>query len=1000
MLSEVSDYTSCQSAVKSFGSVIVHDVMDIDDDDDDDDSDDLVIIDEVSKSKKEKTIETIHQAVEQLDNVDIPCGIEAPVTLLPESDLDSKKKNTSESNSLHDTQSDATNSHVTTSSQTSRSLESNYSRIYGLASNPYKPPASTNFESATKAASICNSYSMNQVHMDNIDIPGRTEVRFTLFSESGIGLKSTFESSTRYNTQSEATNSNPSKPPTSNNFVNATKVASACNSSSVNRTQLNDTQSQASNSSSTTSSRSSQSLERDNLKNQGSTVGASNLQNKIDNTYQSTRIHLFPPSPLFYQATPNKRKSTAPNSSTSANFESGKKARLDHVDIPCVVEAPFTSFSESNLGSRQSTFASCTRYDTQSKATKSHSTTSYQASRSLEHDNSNNQGFTTGGSNLQSNSTTFLSSRPLYYQARPNPPTSANFESAKKARLDNVNIPRVVEEPVTLLPESILSSRQSTFESSTQYGTQSKTTSSHLTTSSQPSRSLERNNSKNQGSTMGGSSLQNKIDITYYSTRINLSSPPPLVHQAIPNKRKFIAQNPSTSSNFESAKKARLDNVNISREIEAPFTSFPESNLSSRKSTIESSTRHGTKSKAANSYLMASSQPSRLSEPAHSKTPGSTMGSPTLQIEMDNDDHSFGIGLSASQLYSRAALSKEKSAAPQRAQSSNSKTFSNPFHAPTQSVRFGSKNHGLFRNPEAMEPPTSTNFQRAKKSPNICTLSSMNQEPFTMFSSYMELPSPPLFPQTVSCKKKTTSGKKATCNSSKESHATSSSKPSRSLGSGLSSPLLLTQAVPSKKTSEAASSKKKSEAATSKKKSDPPKKLLQGTGLSSPLLLTQGATGKKKSEASSSKKKSQAATSKKKPDPPKKLLQATGLSCPLLLTQGATSKKSEASSSKKKSQAASSKKKSASPKKLQASKSSTAPNSKSCKQIAGITGSSQLSRSLVLCNSSAIESSSLVLGNSSAIESSSLVLGNSSATESSSVDAPNCLLLEYKWQVL
>lgn len=100
---------------------------------------------------------------EQLDNVDIPCGIEAPVTLLPESDLDSGKKNTFESNSLHDTQSDATNSHVTTSSQTSRSLESNYSRIHGLASNPYKPLASTNFESATKAASICNSFSMNQV---------------------------------------------------------------------------------------------------------------------------------------------------------------------------------------------------------------------------------------------------------------------------------------------------------------------------------------------------------------------------------------------------------------------------------------------------------------------------------------------------------------------------------------------------------------------------------------------------------------------------------------------------------------------------------------------------------------------------------------------------------------------------------------------------------------------------------------------------------------------
>lgn len=113
---------------------------------------------------------------------------------------------------------------------------------------------------------------------------------------------------------------------------------------------------------------------------------------------------------------------------------------MDRVDIPCGVEAPFTSSSESNLGSRQSTFASCTRYDTQSKATKSHSTTFYQASRSLEHGDSNNKKFNIGSSNLQSHSTTSLSSRPLNYQATPNkkkstapnPPTSANFESAKK----------------------------------------------------------------------------------------------------------------------------------------------------------------------------------------------------------------------------------------------------------------------------------------------------------------------------------------------------------------------------------------------------------------------------------------------------------------------------------------------------------------------------------------------------------------------------------------
>jgi len=55
-------------------------------------------------------------------------------------------------------------------------------------------------------------------------------------------------------------------------------------------------------------------------------MGSSNLQNKIDNRYHSTGIQLS--SPLFYQATPNKRKLTSPTPPLSANFESAKKVAI------------------------------------------------------------------------------------------------------------------------------------------------------------------------------------------------------------------------------------------------------------------------------------------------------------------------------------------------------------------------------------------------------------------------------------------------------------------------------------------------------------------------------------------------------------------------------------------------------------------------------------------------------------------------------------------------
>ena len=59
---------------------------------------------------------------------------------------------------------------------------------------------------------------------DNINIPSRNEAPFTLFRESDIGSRrSTFESSKVYGAQSEATNSNPHKPPTSTIYESAKK---------------------------------------------------------------------------------------------------------------------------------------------------------------------------------------------------------------------------------------------------------------------------------------------------------------------------------------------------------------------------------------------------------------------------------------------------------------------------------------------------------------------------------------------------------------------------------------------------------------------------------------------------------------------------------------------------------------------------------------------------------------------------------------------------------
>jgi hypothetical protein len=266
-----------------------------------------------------------------------------------------------------------------------------------------------------------------------------------------------------------------------------------------------------------------------------------------------------------------------------------------------------------------------------------------------------------------------------------------------------------------------------------------------------------------------------------------------------------------------------LDNVDISYEIGAPFNLFSESNLGSRKSALESSTWYGTQSKATNSHSKASSQSSQLSKSANSKIQRSIMGSSNFQIEMDTVGHSFGIGLSASQLYSGASHSKKKSAALQsvagkkKAASSMRLLDASKPSAATKNISgkkavgSGSKNRQATSSSNPSLLLDSGNF----KIQDSIMRSSSFQIKFDNFDHTSEtlLPSfklgahmgSSLFSHSVSSKKKadapmrlltaskpsaatkTVSGKKAVgSGGSKNSRATSSSKPSRSLDSGKS----------------------------------------------------------------------------------------------------------------------------------------------------------------------------------------------------------------------
>jgi len=264
---------------------------------------------------------------------------------------------------------------------------------------------------------------------------------------------------------------------------------------------------------------------------------------------------------------------------------------------------------------------------------------------------------------------------------------------------------------------------------------------------------------------------------------------------------------------------ARVDNVDISRGIEEPFTFLPESNLGSRESTFESSTWSPTQSEATNSHLKVFSRPSRLSEPINSKIQGSTTGSSNLQIEMDNIGQSFGIGFSASQLYSGATLSKNKSAATQfvscKKKTDASMRFTDALKTPaaTKTVS-GEKAAGIVsKNSHATsssKPSQSTDSGNPKIQEFIMCSSSFqikfdnfDHSSETLFSSSKlsssgALMGSSLFSQSVSFKKKadtmhaskstastkTVRGKKAAGSGSKNIPGTSSSKPSLSLDSG------------------------------------------------------------------------------------------------------------------------------------------------------------------------------------------------------------------------
>ncbi|KAK7324580.1 hypothetical protein VNO77_28254 [Canavalia gladiata] len=164
-----------------------------------------------------------------------------------------------------------------------------------------------------------------------------------------------------------------------------------------------------------------------------------------------------------------------------------------------------------------------------------------------------------------------------------------------------------------------------------------------------------------------------------------------------------------------------FDNVDIPPGIEAPFTWLPPGHDIGLKKAGNNTLYplHHMQSNAKKSHVTHSSQPSMSLEPINSVIQGSSVGSSSIQIKMDNVDHSSGTKLSSPlspQLFSRAASNKKKSATSKHkghtsnvslgVESSKSPWFLGPFHSKKKSAVFAaSTNHGFIDKSEAKQLP-------------------------------------------------------------------------------------------------------------------------------------------------------------------------------------------------------------------------------------------------------------------------------------------------------
>ncbi|XP_061360990.1 probable ubiquitin-conjugating enzyme E2 26 [Gastrolobium bilobum] len=182
---EVSDYTFFQPDLENFGAVsgigssngypsVSHNLINVDGHCSDQSYDDDDYIDMFTEDYMDVDEYALLQA--HFDNVDIPPGIEAPFTWLPEYDLGLNKAGNSTSYPWCPTQSDAKNSQVSASSKPSWSLEPTNSKIQGSSAG------SPNL----------------QIKMDNVHHSSGTELSSPqLFSQSAPSKKKSSTSQRR-----------------------------------------------------------------------------------------------------------------------------------------------------------------------------------------------------------------------------------------------------------------------------------------------------------------------------------------------------------------------------------------------------------------------------------------------------------------------------------------------------------------------------------------------------------------------------------------------------------------------------------------------------------------------------------------------------------------------------------------------------------------------------------------------------------------------------------